>query len=492
MKHFHFRRLAALMLASFAVIFGCSMLSGHPAIEEIVYDAEYTEDGWDEPMRLSYRLPQLQEDTPDAREFNGRLQKLLEDAKNGNFSYDTANWEGHWNGSLLSLVICLRTPYQSGADYYTCNYDFSEGRALSNLELLARLKITEADAGDALLKAAAGRFDRDSLAIVEQYGDCFDALLELRALTISQDNLAIDAIPLFLGEDGVLHAVTLIGTPAGGGTYADDLTLKPASREGISKTDTLGNVTAELKNNQVLLTFDKTMQENGSFLSGVNVNCGTPYFVQGLCGEYADLALGYIGNDGSLYLCLTDANGQVSFCNLTSAALFGGPFCITGPLPQPQQVCGYETAADEDGYDFMACTAGGEKLSLYGPVNQAKETVPAVVQDSEWFTADKAYALSIRAAASGAAEAVWSGGGGALGNGCIFYNGMTQDGLRFLTSLEQENGGRTELLLTFSFHTDREHPGNAVVLTVTQRSGDPLSGVLKDGSVELFCNWEGG
>ena len=448
-------------------------------IEEQLYEADYVEEGWEEPMHLSYELPLLQDDTPDAQAFNESLQKLQEDAEAGNILYDTVSWEHYWNGSILSLVLCLRAPYESAVEYCTCNYDFAEGRILSNREVLERAEMSPAGAEKALCQAAAQKFDSDSLSLPALYGHCFDAILELRAWTISRSNLDIDRIPLFLGNHGIAHAMVQIGTPAGGGNYFANLSLESETKECISKTVTLGNLTAELKDGQVTLCFSEIMGAGEHFLSGESIDDETPYSVLGLYGDYTDLVLGYMGDDDKLFLCLTDTNGQVSVCNLTEAVLSGGYFCIMGPLSELQQINSIQVVHDMDNHHILACLSGGEKVSIDKLVSRATETVPLSVQDSTWFTSDGIYNMNIHMNASGYTEAVWGGGGGVLSSGKLLYIGMTEDGMHFLTTQAQEGGGNTKLLLTFTVHTHEEEPEAYTTLTVKQLSGDSLSGIPK-------------
>ena len=178
----------------------------------------------------------------------------------------------------------------------------------------------------AMKQSVAEIFDEHAIYIREQYPDSQGSLLDLRAGSLSDINLDPTNTPLYLDTAGILHAIVTMGTPAGGGYFLEDVTVLPKCEGAQEQTAILGNVSAHLKDNQAQVTFREEIRTGEYYLSGPAIEFQKPYPIHGLYGQYKDMALGCVGNDGTAYLCFLDTKGQVTVCDLTEAAVTGGEF----------------------------------------------------------------------------------------------------------------------------------------------------------------------
>lgn len=454
-------------------------------IDEIVWECELSCEDGEPPVPVSYRLPQLRADTEDARRLNAEWEKLRSDAEAAKAAgkerediyYKEITYKSYWNGSLLSLVVERSALYGPQLGYSVYNYDFEAGKALSNAELFSRLNTDGETVERALRFAAAGRFDEDCRQHPEAYGDCFDAF-ELRAQTVSTGNLQAETASLFLDGGGRLCACALIGVPAGSGTYTAKLCLELEPPRGVSRTAECDFISAELKDNAVTLRFADT-DLAGPCLPGDGLKFDTPYPVEGLYGEYTDLALGFLGNGGSAYLLLIDKSGCITFCNIMTGMNCGPRFFAVGPLPAPSGVKSCVSEQEEDGYSLYAVTEDGRKLDLYEAISSAEAALPFLFRDRSWETQDGACRLSFSGDTSFPS---WHGGSVSADGEPLSFLGMTESGLHFSACFYTDSGGSCCILTLGCPVTSEDAP----VLTVTQGCGPQLPGLPKGGELALF------
>ena len=452
-------------------------------LSEVKFQGSYQEEGWEDGISYDYRMPQILDDTPDAEELNEAMRQMGRDAEEGRVFYDRITWERHWNGSLLSLVITMRQTYQADLGYFSYNYDFAQGKSLSNEELLAGFQSDLAAGEAALRRAALARYDLESYALAASYGDCFAPRQSLRAETISALTTDIRRVPLYLDDGGRLHAFGLVGTYAGAGGYYADLLLDLAPASGVQKTSECDFIRAELKDNAVTVTFlNQGLAED--FLPLDEVSFNTPYPVEGLYGEYTDLTVSFLGNGGEAYLFLLDSTGHISFCNLLQSARWGCRFLAVGPLLWPEAVQSLERIQDPGGYSVEAVTSFGEQIDLYESVWKAQSVLPTSHYGASWYTEDGTHCMNFT---EDSPEISWAGGGGILAVGEITrYMGMTEDGLQFELQLLTEEGDYIPAILTREAVSSYAFPEGTGSMTLTQIDGPLLSGLPDSGSVQLM------
>ena len=454
-------------------------------IEEIVREGEYEEKGWLEKMPYSYHVPQLKADTEDAKEINAELAALADIEKSTEPLYcDRIRWDSHWNGSLLSLLVTTRVT-DLGTDRYTVyNYDFETGEELSEEDLLRRAGVTENEAEAALRRAAAQYFDRESgpLLSMETAG-----YWDLRVQTISEDNLDLDEAQLFLNNDGKLCTPAAIMTPAGGGYYTVILLLS-FDGNGVDKKADCEFASATLKNGrEVTLEFRKEDLAE-ILIPPCSVQYGRAYPVEGLYGNYTDLALGFMGNGGCLYLFLLDDGGRVTVCSLTDGLLCGPRFVAAGPLPIEEKVKSIEFLSDEDGSTAEAVLEDGSRICLQDAVTETENALHYSLRDTTWVEEDSGVYSLTAGEDEGGLTLRWSGTNGDTASGYMSYLGMTEEGLVYGWNLPA-GAGASFGTLTLTCNTVFFGPAEENTLTIERTDGEDLQGLDEDGEAELIRFW---
>ena len=383
----------------------------------------------------SYHVPQLKADTEDAKTINRTIDQAfgdlvrvsLNDMEQG---YDpvgeSVTWTSYWDDSMVSLLVT--SDYGTGQNYYEAyNYDFETGKQVTQDELLQRTGWDPAEYREALRKMAANEFDRSQ--------DSFEAgakdwMPQLRAKTICDDTL--DMAKLFLDEDGTLTAAATIFTPAGGGTC--ETLLKPEKFENVSKSASCEFVHAELKDNQVWVTFQKT-EESDWFLNG-RVQYDTPYQVKGLYGNYTDLYMGPVGTDFFPFLFVTDDQGRVTFCNVIHCTELGDHLMGIGPLRLEKPVVSYEDGLVPDGrgdrhHTVFAVDADENRTDLMDYLEPAEKNLVANMKDSSWGTPDSKFGFEYRDGRLTVCDYDHPNGENPNFVGWISYLGMTDRGIEY-------------------------------------------------------------
>ena len=223
----------------------CLLLSGSAAAQAApipsavseLYSAEgvYTDDIGNRKS-YSYHVPQLRDDTPDAREINAEIaEKYGGEAEDefrrmeGGFSLccGSIGWEAFWSGRQLFLLLRADTPNDL-VEYDACGYDFETGSRITNEELLEQRGLSEEEYLAALREAARAAFERLNAAYPEERradGD-YEALWERtrEGQTMEQ--------PMYIDRDGELAVIAEICVFAGAGRYK--LPLRPFARDGAA------------------------------------------------------------------------------------------------------------------------------------------------------------------------------------------------------------------------------------------------------------------
>ena len=453
----------------------------HSLLSEKKIEGMFTPSNGGNDISYSFCLPQLPADNPDAIALNDLLLQPVRDMEAGSLPYQRIFWEDHWNGGLLSLVLTMQVTGTNDFQYRCYHYDFASGRTLRNADLLASLNVTEEEAEQALRKAAVSLYDLESFALAEAYGDCFADRLSLRAETLSELTTEINQLPIYLDDSGRLHCFGLIGTFSGDGAYRADLLLDLSPAPGVTRTAQYEFIRAELKNNQVTVTFEDTGLA-GLFVPQNRVEFHKPYQVQGLYGDYTDLSVGFQGNGGDAYLFLLDTTGHVTFCNLMQSARLGR-FTAVGPLLMPKMVRGFEARQEEGGHSVVAITESGEEIDLYEHVWKAQSLVDPNHYGASWYTEDGSHCMNFHLDSR---DVTWAGGWGMLAQGEINrYMGMNEQGLQYEMLLLTEEGNYLDAVLTRQCLSSFAFPEGTGTMTLTQVSGQPLSGLSPEGTAIL-------
>ena len=188
----------------------------------------------------TYRVPQLNFDTPDARAINEEIaenfgadaEKQMSSIKkeDGVFLTDIGFYE-YYNERNIITLVCYKAYAQEYIDYAVYHYDADTQSRLSNTELLTELDIEPAEYKTALRQAAASRY----LYNIMQWGDFSpgqcpsgDFRWEQYRKTVSEENLDVDTVPMYVSrsENGtVVTALPNIYALAGADYYAEMVTV---------------------------------------------------------------------------------------------------------------------------------------------------------------------------------------------------------------------------------------------------------------------------
>ena len=201
-----------------------------PQITELYNeDFDYT-DSVGNSGHYTYRVPQIEADTPGAEAINKAISdeyipivnSVLEDVS-GKFSLSCfyVAWESYQYENILSLVVsCGWDASVNEYDVYV--YDIASGRQLTTADLLKALDVDETAFLEAVRRAAAAKFDTQYGEMVD--GDTNEFLTERRDWTLSDENVNMD-VPAYADGAGKLHVVLPIGSVAGADSYKHVLAL---------------------------------------------------------------------------------------------------------------------------------------------------------------------------------------------------------------------------------------------------------------------------
>ena len=228
--------LTALLLCTLAACGSRDVTPGTSASHEPPQIAEpYNEDfdytdGVGNSGHFTYRVPQIEADTPGAEAINKTIAEeygpivdgVLESvSEKVSMSCLYIAWETYQYDNILSLVVSCGWDADINS-YNVYLYDTASGRQLTTADLLKVLDMGETTFLEAVRKAAADTFDNQYKDIS---GSDFDEFLtERRDWTLSDENINMDA-PTYVDAAGKLHVVLPIGSIAGADSYEQVLTL---------------------------------------------------------------------------------------------------------------------------------------------------------------------------------------------------------------------------------------------------------------------------
>ena len=195
----------------------------------------YYEDDVGNQETYSYHVPQINADTPAAKEINTEIAERFGKRVENQFQYMEGGyslwswhtgWHAYWSGSRLFLLV---TSDDNGnmMEYGAYGYDFETGNRVTNEMVLAQKGISEEEYLEQLREAVTALFEEIYIPIPEgvETNLSHDSLLEDTLGWLSADQ------PIFLNQFGEIETWAAIAVPAGAGRYDHLVTLSSSSPE---------------------------------------------------------------------------------------------------------------------------------------------------------------------------------------------------------------------------------------------------------------------
>ena len=149
-------------------------------------------------------------------------------------------------------------------------------------------------------------------------------------------------------------------------------------------------ITAELRDGKLSLTF--TQNEDSELVFGAIKNppeYGKTYPVDGICEDYQQMLIGYLGNNINPYLFLLTLDGRVEVVDITSGMQYGY-YCSAGPLPKTVKKTGLGMGTVSEGggayQTVYALNSKGKKKDLASSVFAMQNAVLLSMTGRDWHT----------------------------------------------------------------------------------------------------------
>ena len=399
-------------------------------ISDILIEDTYVFQDDSSSLSYEYHLPQLKQDSADAKQINADILAAKPEPDEAPF-FDRITWESHWNDSLLSLIVRCQYPHSMEADYLVILYDYETQKSISQQELLSRFSLNE----DALLEelsfTAVSYFDKMHADLNR---DFLHGLQDLRAQTLSRENLL--SSPLFVDDTGSLAAIVTIATPAGGGYNKMALQLKTPLKVSKAAADTFAS--AILKDGTVTVSFHLSEDSRWSLGEEFTPH-DTPIPVDRIYGNYVDLGIGNLGSEFWPILVLLDENGQITWCDLQSYDAKTKSFHGIGPVACAAPVTGF-SESDRWGFpSICGLDADGNEVDFYDPIYDSGLILSPYLYANVFESADSVYTAAFPKD-DPASSFYWAAGGGHVGSGLVFAQGMDSEGIHYSFDLGQLDG----------------------------------------------------
>ena len=442
--------------------------------EEVKSGSVKNEDG-SELFTYEYHIPQILQDSEEAKALNQELMKAspMEGELNQCQSMD---WESHWNGSLLSLILRFRYPSSLRYEYAVINYDCDLQRPLQKQELLDRFTLSEENLMEQLTFTAASYLDENNRNMEAQYQA---ELWDLRAQTLSRENLSRS--PLFVDDTGSLTAIVTVNVPAGCGYDTPALQLKAPQSVTMTLTDSYA--TAELRNGKLGITFHK--DENSTWSMGedyVPHDLSIP--VDRLCGNYVDMTIGNLAREFWPVVLLLDESGHVTWVDISTYDPRTFSFHGIGPVICEKPVTGFSTHNVFGNETLCGLDAEGNTVDLYNPIYQSSGSLSPYLSATNWTTADGKFSLRLPDNQENW-DLQWFSGDNKLGSGYIHCTGMDGEGIHYQWNLFSAGG---DLYGTMTLKFPTADSGDMPALILQNTTAESLPGLSAKGEVTLL--WE--
>lgn len=193
------------------------------SVSELYSVDGYYEDNVGNGVSYSYHVPQINADTPAAKEINTEIAQSFGERVETQFKYmeggyslwsRNTEWCSYWNGSQIFLLI---TADEEGdaTEYGAYGYDYETGERVTNSMILEQKGISEEQYMEKLTDAMTDLFEELYVPIPEGVETTLthDSLLEDTLGWLSADT------PIFLNGSGEIETWAEIATPAGAGKY---------------------------------------------------------------------------------------------------------------------------------------------------------------------------------------------------------------------------------------------------------------------------------
>lgn len=352
----------------------------------------YTSDEEYYDFYYDYSIPQIMDDTEDANEINSFIASLFEDmhntmqkaAKEGRITaeeFDRTEWlqtnyECHWNGSIVSIVIYSTSYYDEWTRYNVYNYDFAGGVQLSNEDLFAMKEISGEQFVDELRRAAVYELDMQTQQFY-QYdmplkGDdvlCADVMdenvqrmygdyLKVRARTIYEDNIDED-VQIYMDEQGELQVITHLYSM---GQYGDiNVILTPRAWKNNSVRADDGDLLSVVSQDDgIYLTIYRDDWSEAVHSEMPTLEYAKDYKINGLYKNYIDAKISWLGNGQQPFILLLSDDGMVSYVDVW-AGIAAGYFCGVEPLWGLE---GLESFSEDDNGRVVAVNASKQLVDV--------------------------------------------------------------------------------------------------------------------------------
>ncbi|SFJ05360.1 hypothetical protein SAMN02910435_01269 [Ruminococcaceae bacterium D5] len=497
-----------------------------PAGKKVAVSEMYSEEGRGTsddgiPYNYSYHVPQIDDNTPDADSINEEIShfcgvlvdaSMEEISSGGPPSCNIVAYESYRSGDVLSLVLKYTYYYDGFEGYAVYNYDTAKGVRLTNEDMLDLLGVSEEQYLSALRRAAAKGFDDTYHANwLDLEATNSGGYQELRLWTISAWNLSVD-LPRYL-DDGVLHVIVPIGSPAGAGFLYRTLALELEEDASDVETAQLGDyLTVTRRGNTITLRVRQTPQLEALLGEYGLINVDAALYdkdltVNGLYGNYTKILCAQIGEGDVPYVFLLTEEGRVEYINAL-ACLECGYFCGSGPLLgvdgakelvlDPDRF--YSEIFEKDYFDAYAVSAGGERVYLWDLVSLDGYTIPRSFCDGEWTdrsTIDSGSEIHSLRLADGNGDNFYDTRFNPVtasiyteSYGTLTYLGMTEKGMVYGFQSWSRFKGDTSTRGAVALSLEGLYDGSEITLCVAELSGTPLMGE-GPGSVTRFVRTYG-
>ena len=428
-----------------------------------------------EEVPLSFRIPQLVDDTPDAAALNELLASRIADFEEGRTQFKTIQWRNYWNGPQVSLILEQHHCMTDDIEYDAYTYDFAQGMSIENEDLISAMHLGYDDVLWMVRHAAENYYDGLSAEMQESLGADAHRMVS-RAKTLSYDNLDPDSMPLYVGQNGKLHAIMDIGYTSGSGATKQDLVLEPMPTSALPKAATSSNVQAVYRLNEIILVFEYTAKGN--------IEPNQEYRVNGLSGVYQDMQIASLGPDGDEYLVLLNDMGRVTVCNLTQGAAINGRF-YAAPLLRPFEPV-EKLEKSEDG-KLVFVTESGKRIDAYEEISYTMDSMNSYPWNRSWGhdTDDGYYGAATQVNEDGATVFSWDRNGEVIAGGRMVYDGMDEYGLRYHVIADPALGDEGIYQLTISAPVKPVNPDDCK-LSLYQVSGDREGLLINENPAEFY------
>lgn len=310
-----------------------------------------------------YSVPQIIDETEDAKEINYFIECLFGDmhntmqraAKEGKITaeeFDSTGWfqtnyDCYWNDSIASIVIYSTGYYDNETKYNVYNYDFATGKQVSNEDLFALKGITGEKFAENVRRAAVYTLDRemgnffeyemplteDELWYADVVGEevqhMYGDYLLARAKTIHMDNID-EYLPVYLDEQGELQAVTHLYNMSMYGEVTD--ILSPIEWVNNDVKVYCGDLLQVVsKDDGIYLTIYRDDWSDDMYEQFPTFEFAKEYKINGLYKNYKDARISWVGNGRQPYILLLSDDGMISYVDVWEG-IASEYFCAVEPL----------------------------------------------------------------------------------------------------------------------------------------------------------------